>query len=645
MRISLTDWSYENIRGGLSGIKIQLGQPPARWTLVQMPNGTGKTTTMKLLRAIFTNEPLSPEDINSFRASTEDQSGQFILGLELDNVPYRLRMELDYLKGTVSYFTTRPATQGGGEEPGLVFPPELKMLLTKRFASLFIFDGELAKGIRDQGGREADEAIRTLYRLNELSTLRNRVSQVLSQEQDAAKHVTSATSKQGVALLLTYRDNAKSLRDKHSSDLKQSRKELTAKKGKLEEINKTVELFIQKNGDIEQENDALKIQIIDADNALYTAVSNCMNDYRSPAKLSEKLKNRMTGLATNFTTLQLPKTTSRDFFNELSNEDLCVCGRKIGDHEKGEIVRRADSYLAEDQISIIVGMKRALNELDPIAPSFPSAVSAVQHASKARKSLERDHDVLLKKIEDSGDASVADLNQRIANLRSEIATIEARVKHINTTDPQEQRSWGCSQKSNLNLAKREYEAKKVAYEKATKTEQFTAQAERLESDLAQIEQTALRSLSESVRQQTNEKLKSLVLMHELEVSRIDGAISLSSDRFDSHEGVSEGQSLSVAYAFLTSLLSSAAYDLPFIVDSPAVSLDLDVRREVVKIIPDLFDQMIMFVLSSEQAGFSEGFFDRDNTQFIDLSLKADQSIELSYGDQAFRRAALPSEVS
>lgn len=610
-----------------------------------MPNGTGKTTTMKLLRAIFTNEPLSPEDINSFRASTEDKSGQFILGLELDEIPYRLRMELDYLKGTVSYFTTRPATQGGGEEPGLVFPPELKMLLTKRFASLFIFDGELAKGIRDQGGREADEAIRTLYRLNELSTLRNRVSQVLSQEQNAAKHVTSATSKQGVALLQTHRDNAKRVRDKLNSDLKQSRKELSEKKDELDEINLTVEQFIKKNGDIEQERDALDLRITDVDNLLFNAVSNCMNDYRSPAKLSEKLKNRMTGLATNFTTLQLPKTTSRDFFTELSNEELCICGRKIGDHEKGEIVRRADSYLAEDQISIIVGMKRTLNELGPIAPSFPVAVSSVRDAAKSRKSVERERDVLLKKIEDSGDASVADLKQRIATLKSELTTIEARIRHISTTDPQEQRSSGCDEKSNLSLAKREYEIKKEAYVKATKTEQFTAQAEKLVSDLAQIEQTALRSLRETVRQQTNEKLKSLVLMHELEVSRIDGAISLSSDRFDSHAGVSEGQSLSVAYAFLTSLLSAAAYELPFIVDSPAVSLDLDVRREVVKIIPNLFDQMVMFVLSSEQAGFSEGFFDRPDTKFIDLSLQEDQSIELSYGKEAFRRAAHPNEVS
>jgi hypothetical protein len=76
--------------------------------------------------------------------------------------------------------------------------------------------------------------------------------------------------------------------------------------------------------------------------------------------------------------------------------------------------------------------------------------------------------------------------------------------------------------------------------------------------------------------------------------------------------------LAVAYAFLTSLLSEAPYQLPFIVDSPAVSLDTRVRREVGELIPALFGQMIMFVISSEREGFADAFYDRTDVRYITL---------------------------
>ena len=126
-------------------------------------------------------------------------------------------------------------------------------------------------------------------------------------------------------------------------------------------------------------------------------------------------------------------------------------------------------------------------------------------------------------------------------------------------------------------------------------------------------------MRDTIRRETNKRLETLVQMEQLRVSKIDGALSLTSDNIAERTRVSEGQSLSVAYAFLTSLLSEAPFRTPFIVDSPAVSLDLDVRREVGRIIPDLFEQMIMFVISSEQAGFADTFYNRMDTCFVTLS--------------------------
>lgn len=102
------------------------------------------------------------------------------------------------------------------------------------------------------------------------------------------------------------------------------------------------------------------------------------------------------------------------------------------------------------------------------------------------------------------------------------------------------------------------------------------------------------------------------------------------------EGVSEGQSLAVAYAFLTSLLADAPYQLPFIVDSPAVSLDTQVRREVGELIPDLFGQMIMFVISSEREGFADAFYSRKNVRFLTIWRNGGCGAETREGLEEFR---------
>lgn len=643
MKISLSNWSYKNIRGGLSDIEIDLGNPPAQYGLIQMPNGTGKTTTMKLFRALFTEQKLTPDEIDNFKASPETEAGEFTLGLEIDGKPYRLRMEFDFAKCTVTYWTTRSAKYGGGEEPGIVLPNELKMLLTARFSRLFIFDGELAKSIRERGGSEADEAIKTLYRLNELNVLRSRVAQILEKEQSAARSVTSAKRPQGVNQLLTQRNSAHTLLKRLLVELDKKQTKLEEFKSEIDAVNLNINEFISRNGDLKSEDERLTERENKQNKSLLEKVELALSDYRSPARISTEFHSRMAQLGEKFATLKLPKTISRDFFKDLSEEKYCVCGRKIGPDHKSEIVRRSQSYLAEDQIQIIVGMRRTLDDVSSYTSTFPVSVKEVISAQRNCKELERERDVLMSKVLADGDDQLSKLNIRKGELEALIPGLEKAIEHLNTKDPQRQRAIGCNKKSNITLARREYEKKKTAYEKATETEDFTAKSEALMAHLRRIESYMLRELREDIRVATNAKLQSLVLMHHLEVSHIDGALHLASDRFDQHNDVSEGQSLSVAYAFLTSLLAAATIELPFIVDSPAVSLDLDVRREVVSMIPDLFDQMIMFVLSSEQAGFSEGFFGKTDTKFINLSLEENGQVKIQEGVHAFTLAAQVSE--
>ncbi|MFD6443306.1 hypothetical protein ACFWDG_26900, partial [Peribacillus sp. NPDC060186] len=61
--------------------------------------------------------------------------------------------------------------------------------------------------------------------------------------------------------------------------------------------------------------------------------------------------------------------------------------------------------------------------------------------------------------------------------------------------------------------------------------------------------------------------------------------------------------IKILYAFMATLFRSTERELPFIVDSPANSIDNRVREEVANLIPHLTKQFIAFTISSERGNF------------------------------------------
>ena len=84
-----------------------------------------------------------------------------------------------------------------------------------------------------------------------------------------------------------------------------------------------------------------------------------------------------------------------------------------------------------------------------------------------------------------------------------------------------------------------------------------------------------------------------------------------------------GETLSVGYAFLSTLFNRAEqHQLPFLVDSPANPIDLEIRHKIGELVPRLSGQFIAFMISAERDKFLSGLM-RANlpVQFLTLFRK------------------------
>ena len=98
MRIDILGWQSTGLRCPDMEINLISGENVPQISLIQMPNGTAKTTTLTMIRAAMNGdaEKWNHDEVMSFRRVGETNSdGCFILKLSIDRKP--LTFELNFI--------------------------------------------------------------------------------------------------------------------------------------------------------------------------------------------------------------------------------------------------------------------------------------------------------------------------------------------------------------------------------------------------------------------------------------------------------------------------------------------------------------------------------------------------------------------
>lgn len=614
MKMSILELEYKNIRK-ISSLQISFRNDTGgviKNNFVMMANGTGKTTTMTLIKGLLDGSAKNwPVDyVKSFApTTTTGDKGEFSITVKFDEKQYKYFLSLDYVNGIAKIETQAPPK---GRETGLLLPTAIKGIFTPEFVSRFVFDGEQAKKPMDRTSNEADETIRYLYRLDELDEILAMNMNILTEIQNAEGGSTGTRGS-----LSNLRSRQKKVRD-HIASLEKKQKQLNGdiarfsqekieKEKQRQELDKNYEALNKEKNEViaEQEKNRGNVDV---------KITEIVSLVKTPYLVSEGLCNRMYEFGDAMKKLKLPKSSSKDFFTELAYAEKCVCDRCIGEKERDAILKNAERYLGSDHQAVLNNIKSVLMGStydEHLVAAFEELGKLQEQKTRLNARFADVEDKLIK----AGGPQVEQLQSEIEVLIGQISSAQTQLKIIESKDEDDET---LTEENNLHKARRadaEYEVKIAS---TTKTNAALRKKNVVQDLVNEIKTQATAALKEEIIKKANDKISRVIKDDYIEIESIDGYIKLK-DR----EGASDGQTLSIGYCFLGTLFEEAELEFPFVIDSPTGKMDFDKRQAVADIIPVVFNQMIAFVQSAEVKCFADRFYKNTDTQYLTIVASKD----------------------
>ena len=591
---------------------------PIPITLIQMPNGTGKTTTLTLIRAALSGSADKWDQfrIGELKKNSDEIEGFFELRLSLNDKRLTIRINIDFEAGDVTYKTT----WGSGQNDGFHPPRELKRFMTQDFVNFYIFDGELAENLLKHDHTDAETAVESLFQIH---LLKQMVSKVEEYWDEKTKIVTAKD-----ATGFTRRNN---MLDRWRNRLVEIVQKIAKHEAKIKETNEYLQTWgDQYNKEIEKQKDSYN-KIQKAENTVSKLTKqaddqakNVLDEMRDPHALSPAFEQMMVELKSGLDRVKLPESAAREFFEELAREVECVCGREIDDEIRDVIKERAQQYLGSEDVSLLNSMKSTVMDAvgdskDQTSQMLLKSISTLSDLADKLQKSKNERDDLRYTVEQSNPA-VSKARDQIDHLESMLDIHEkklqrylgkdesVKLEHINKLDP--------GRISAIETIKEGIEKLEIMVAEVAKTIELRWKRNKLKDIIDTAHTLARNAIAEEIRDEANQRIGYLMPYNNIRIENINRCLEL-----QGKSGGSVGETLSVGYAFLSTLFNrTEQHELPFVVDSPANPIDLEIRSNIGELVPRLTGQFIAFMISSERERFLDGLNQESDMDILYVTL-------------------------
>lgn len=577
---------------------------PFAVSLIQMPNGTGKTTTLSLLRAALSGAGAEGSWDSALvreyrKKGSTSQTGTFVLRLALNGKRLTITMDFDFHAGRIEYRTTF----GSGQESGFRPPLELRRFMSEDFVNFFVFDGELAENLLSKRHTDAEKAVESLFQVHLLNRMAGKVAEYWD---DKTRDVT-AKDDRGYSRRKNLLDKWRSRLEALEGQKAALEASIKTTSGQLKRQKERYDQEIAKEEKRGQEIKAAEKAVEELEDKVREDARKVLDEMRGPHSLSTVFANEMYELKTGLDRVKLPESAAREFFEELAEEAECVCGREIDEHVSAVIRTKAKQYLGTEEVGLLSSMKTAIADVVGDSRERPATdltrdigglSTLVDQLSNAKNELE-----LLHQAAERSDPDVMKAKEEIESLRGTLADYQSDLEKFNGRDEKLQadriKSTDPERVFSIQSVRDAVELLEEEFAQVTKTLDLREKRDTLRSILETAHRKSRMALAAEIRDEANEKISQLMPYNNIRIDEIDRCLNLRGQA-----GGSVGETLSVGYAFLSTLFNRAEqHQLPFVVDSPANPIDLDIRSKIGELVPKLTGQFIAFTISSEREKF------------------------------------------
>ena len=559
---------------------------------LQMPNGTGKTTLINLIKNTLSN---SWNKINTFKAKDSKKNfGSFQIQLQIisENFEDKLtfRVELDFNSNSHEVFTTQNKLS---EKPGFHPSRDIKQFFSKSHIETFLFSGDKLDDYFDDTKDIVRETVDTFSGVSKINKLSAEIEKIFDDKMKGKKKSSSQafrTKKQRLEIRLQHiNDNIQSYEKKVSKI-----------KPRWSELNKLIENREDDNTEINEKINA-KQEEIDTNNA---ELSECESEL---AEMMKNLYNIAPSLQTTskkfLETLKKQKLpgTSKEFFVGIASDDECICGSEMTKEKSKNILENIDAYLGNEDVyttNAINSINAAninsanneeyiqkVDDLERLYEEFMSLEDEMFDLKQERDRTSEIYDEIQEFKELDKTKSIHE--GLITNMKNDVDETTVNVKKM---DPENIKSI-----SGVKLA-------------LTHINQKIAEKEGYEENLNKMEKfkevlevssfKARKSILEELRKQVNKKIHSSHQDSSFMISDIDKSLNI-----DNQEGGSGGQQVTAVTSFALSILERSGVEFPLLIDHPVTPLHYEARPAISKMLTNICDQSICFVINTEKPGF------------------------------------------
>jgi DNA sulfur modification protein DndD len=607
MKLNLLGWKCEGLRCPDFNIQLDYNESSSA-TFLQMPNGTGKTTTLRLLKRSLYKHDFKSTEIEQYQAKNNEykKEGLFQAKFSVEGKIFYTTIKFDFEKKTYNYLSS--LTDEGGQLSDFKLPEEIENIVDKELIDLLFVD--LEKDVNPmfrshQTG--AQEAIRKFCKINLLKNIINDFEEYKNKKRK--ENIKSGniqteinTEETRINKILNKIIEVEKKVEEYKNYLNETENEYIEGKRRLDEILENDTQHKNKIKEYENRKDNIKSKY---DEIL---IKN-FESIKTVGTYENALKTEVIKFVNDLDEMGLPEEEVRIFFDKILKKENCICGELLTTEKIKIIQKEMNSFISIKEAGIITAIKAIVNENINKKETVDLNLN-----SKKIQEYKQELDALnenIKLIRDRALKDDFDLSKKIESLGENRAI---KKEFLDKTINQEWKAKHNEENTESLISLKEQ--KKIVEKKLAElsgTRDIEEKVLKLTEIIEEAMKAAENQISKEITLECNKKINIMLTKNPIFINSIEKNIVL-----DGQLEGSTGQEARIGIIFLLTILERSTIQFPLIVDTPVKGMDNAAKRRTAHFISELKSQFLCFVIDSDKPNFTDEFYNlnKQNSNFI-----------------------------